>query len=203
MRPGWRGRRWLSCRRGRPIPGWRLVPGDLSVRIVRVPDVVEGLAQVGWERVFGDEGVLAGLDLDGAVVTGGPDEFPDRPAGPGLDPAADGQRREHDGQVGLDGVRLAVMTGLACRSCLGMRKLFDLEEPAVGADHELRRDRAPAGAGRQIGDISHPTRLRAALRFSAQIRRLQPVNQQLTALQPERTPPDDKSRVAKYQGQRS
>jgi hypothetical protein len=105
--------------------------------------------------------------------------------------------------VGLDGVPLAVIDGLACRSCLDMRKLVDLEEPTVGADHELRRDRAPAGAGRQVGDLSHPTRLRAALRFSAQIRRLQPVNQQLTALQPERTPPDDKSRVAMYQGQPS
>ena len=53
----------------------------------------------------------SGLDLNGAVATGGLDEFPDRPAGLCLDPAADGKGGEDDGQVGLDGVARAVVDG--------------------------------------------------------------------------------------------
>jgi hypothetical protein len=48
--------------------------------------------------------VLVGLDLDGAVTAGGGDELPYGPAGLVLDPAADGQGGEDDGQVGLDRV---------------------------------------------------------------------------------------------------
>jgi len=52
-----------------------------------------------------------------------------------LNPRADGQCGEHDRQVGLDGVALSVVIGLACRSCLDIRKLFfESEEPVVGAD---------------------------------------------------------------------
>ena len=31
-------------------------------------DVGEGVAEAGWRRVFGGEGVAAGADLDGAVA---------------------------------------------------------------------------------------------------------------------------------------
>jgi len=47
-------------------------------------------------------GQQAGLDLDGAVAAGGAAEFPDRSAGGFLDPPADRQRREDDGQTGDD-----------------------------------------------------------------------------------------------------
>jgi hypothetical protein len=65
----------------------------------------EGVAEVGRERVFGGDGVLAGADLDGAVAAGGPDEFLDGPPGSGLDEAGDGEGREDDRQVGVDGFR--------------------------------------------------------------------------------------------------
>ena len=42
-------------------------------------DVVEGLAEVVGQGVGGGDGVLAGLDLDGAVTAGGGDELPDGP----------------------------------------------------------------------------------------------------------------------------
>lgn len=58
----------------------------------------------------GDE-MLADLDLDDAVAAGGLYEFPDRAAGPCLDPAADGQGGEHDRRVGLDGLALAMLDG--------------------------------------------------------------------------------------------
>src|ERR1700728_3865879 len=48
-------------------------------------DGVEGLAEVVWEGVGGGDRVPAGLDLDLAVAAGGLHEFPDRPAGLGLD----------------------------------------------------------------------------------------------------------------------
>jgi hypothetical protein len=63
------------------------------------------------ERVGGGDGLPSGLDLDGAVAAGGLDEFPDGPACLGLDPAADGERGEDDGEVSLDGVALAVING--------------------------------------------------------------------------------------------
>jgi hypothetical protein len=40
-------------------------------------DGVEGLAEVVGEGVGGGDGVLAGLDLNGAVAAGGLYEFPD------------------------------------------------------------------------------------------------------------------------------
>jgi hypothetical protein len=42
------------------------------------------------------------------IATGGLAEFRDRPAALVLDPATDGEGREHAGQVGLDGVAPAV-----------------------------------------------------------------------------------------------
>src|ERR1700733_8977492 len=86
---------------------------DLSwLKLVRksagVVDGVEGLAEVVGDGVGGGDGLLAGLDLDLAVAAGGLDELPDRPAGLRLDPPADGERCEHDRQVGVDGLALAV-----------------------------------------------------------------------------------------------
>ena len=78
---------------------------------VAAADGVEGLAEVVGERVGGGDGLLSGLDLNGAVAAGGLDEFPDRPAGLRLDPPADGEGGEDDGEVGLDGVALAVVDG--------------------------------------------------------------------------------------------
>lgn len=48
-------------------------------------DLIEGDAEVVWGRVGGGEGLLAGLDLDGAVAAGCADELLDQPAGVVLD----------------------------------------------------------------------------------------------------------------------
>ena len=109
-----------------------------------------------WRRssgqgVGGGDDVVAGLDLDGAVAAGGVDELADRPAGLVLDPAADGQGGEHDGQVGFDGVALVVVDRPGLQVVLGhAERLLDLEQPVVGADHELRGDRGAVGAGRRL-----------------------------------------------------
>ena len=89
---------------------------DLSwLKLVRksagVVDSVEGLAEVVRGGVGGGYGLLSGLDLDLAVAAGGLDELPDRPAGSRLDPAAGSEGSEHDVQVGVDGVALAVVDG--------------------------------------------------------------------------------------------
>jgi hypothetical protein len=76
-----------------------------------VADLGQGLLEVVGEGVGGGDGVRAGLDGDGAVAAGGADEFPDAPAGGGLDPVADGQGGEDDGQVRFDGVARAVVDG--------------------------------------------------------------------------------------------
>jgi hypothetical protein len=87
--------------------------------------VVEGVAEVGRERVLGGDGVLAGADLDRAVAAGGADEFLDGPAGAVLDEPGDSQGREDDREAGLDRVALAVVDGgRARRSDFDMRKLF-------------------------------------------------------------------------------
>jgi hypothetical protein len=76
-----------------------------------VADGVEGLAEVIGKGVGGGDGLSPGPDLDLAVAAGGLDEFPDRPACLCLDPPADGEGCEHDREVGLDGVALAVVDG--------------------------------------------------------------------------------------------
>jgi hypothetical protein len=50
-----------------------------------------------------------------AVAPGGLDEFPDGPAGLVLDPTADRERHEDDGQVGFDPVPGAVVDGPGLR----------------------------------------------------------------------------------------
>jgi hypothetical protein len=55
--------------------------------------------------------VLAGADLDRAVAAGGAGGFLDRSAGAGLDEPGDGGGCEHDGQVSVDGLALAVVNG--------------------------------------------------------------------------------------------
>ncbi len=46
--------------------------------------------KVAGQGIGGDDDAAPALDLDGAVAAGGADEFPDWPAGPVLDPPADG-----------------------------------------------------------------------------------------------------------------
>jgi hypothetical protein len=63
----------------------------------------------GFERLTGGrrggvsdgDGLLSGLELDGAVLAGCLGEFADGPAGLRLDPAADGKGGEDDAEVGL------------------------------------------------------------------------------------------------------
>ena len=91
-------------------------------------DEGQGVAQVGLERVLGGEDVLAGADLDGAVVAGSADELPYGPAGAVLDEPGYGQGREDDGQMCLDGVPLAMVD----RPCPEVRlghpeRFFDLQ----------------------------------------------------------------------------
>jgi hypothetical protein len=84
---------------------WAILVRKLAAAI----DGVEGLAKVFGKGVDGGDGLLSGLDLDRSVAAGCLDEFPDRPAGPCLNPPADGQGGEHDRQMGLDGIALAVV----------------------------------------------------------------------------------------------
>ena len=88
-------------RRSRQVVQARLLAAvtSSSVRTGLAVDLVEGLAEVGGDGVGCGEGVRPGLDLDGAVAAGGLDELAGRPAGLVLDPAADGQGGEDDGQV--------------------------------------------------------------------------------------------------------
>jgi hypothetical protein len=86
------------------------------VRTRSAVDVIEGLAEVVGQWVRCGDGVLAGLDLDGAVAAGGLDELANGPARLVLDPAADCQSGEHDGQVCFDRVSGAVVDGLCRRS---------------------------------------------------------------------------------------
>lgn len=77
-------------------------------------DVVEGLGEVGWERVSGCEGVSGDVDGDGdcAVAACGGDQASDGPAGGGLQPAGHGKGCSDDGQVGLDGLAQVVWGGV-------------------------------------------------------------------------------------------
>lgn len=81
---------------------------------------------MGREWVFGCDGVLADLVLGGAVAPGGADEPFDGPPGGGLDTAGHGQRGEHDGQVGLDGLTLVVVDRPRLEVVLDIRKLFSM-----------------------------------------------------------------------------
>jgi hypothetical protein len=120
--------------------------------VVGLLDEVEGVAEVGRERVLGGDGVLAGADLDRAVAAGGADEFLDGPAGAGLDEAGDGEGGEHDGQVGVDGLALAVVDGPGPQVVLGHPEAFlDSPQLVAGADHEVRGDRFPIWGGGEVG----------------------------------------------------
>jgi hypothetical protein len=54
------------------------------VRTGIVVDTVEGLVEVAGQGVSGCDDMVSGLDLDGAVAAGGPDELLNRPPGPDL-----------------------------------------------------------------------------------------------------------------------
>src|SRR6185312_10223452 len=96
-------------------------------------DLVEGLAEVVVQGLGCGDGPGSGLDLNGAVAAGSPDEFADGPAGPGFDEAADGEGGQDDGQVSLDGVALAVVDRPGLEVVLGhAERFFDLPELVVG-----------------------------------------------------------------------
>lgn len=80
---------------------------------------VEGCPEVGWQGVGGGNDVVPRLDLDGAVTAGGPGELADRPAGLMLDPPADCQGREDDGQVGFDRVAQVMVDRARLQVVLG------------------------------------------------------------------------------------
>jgi hypothetical protein len=58
---------------------------------------------------LGDQDVPVAAGWDGAASAGGADEALDGAAGAGLDEPGDGERSEHDGQVGVDGLALVVL----------------------------------------------------------------------------------------------
>jgi hypothetical protein len=99
------GRELLSAGEHHAVLAGQLSPAVAPtwLRLVRtsgcLADGVEGLAEVVWDGVGGGDRAGACLDRDGAVAAGGADELPDRPAGPCLDPAGDGQGGEHDREV--------------------------------------------------------------------------------------------------------
>jgi hypothetical protein len=82
-------------------------------------DGVDGFAQVGGDRVGGGDGMRAGLDLDRAIAAGCFHELADGPAGVLLDPAADGQGGEDDGEMSLDGVAQVVLDGPGLQVAFG------------------------------------------------------------------------------------
>ena len=87
-------------------------------------DPAEDFVKFAGQWVSGGEGVVSGLDLDGAVAAGGLDEFLNGPAGGLLDPAADGQGGEHDGQVSVDGLAFAVAGRPGLQVVLGHAEAF-------------------------------------------------------------------------------
>jgi hypothetical protein len=73
-----------DCRRSRRVnPDFYLALVHTSFLLL---DVGEGVAEAGWRRVFGGEGVAAG-----AVAAGGAGEFLDGPAGAARGEPRDGQ----------------------------------------------------------------------------------------------------------------
>ena len=62
---------------------------------------MEGLGEVGWERVGGYEGVSGDVDSNGAVAACSVDQASDGPTGDGLQPTGHGQGGGDGGQVGL------------------------------------------------------------------------------------------------------
>jgi hypothetical protein len=86
---------------------------------------------VGWEWVSGGDGVVAGLDVDGAVAAEGGDGLSDRPAGGVLDPAGDGQGGEHDGRVRSIESLVRWKIGRVARSDVAIRKPFSMWNPHV------------------------------------------------------------------------
>jgi len=99
-----------------------------------------------------------GVDLDRAVAAGGLHELADRPAGAVLDEPGYRERGEHDCQVRLDRGAFVVVDRAGGKVVLGHPERFlDLEQPVVGADHELR-----ARLG-QVGDVALEPGQRAGL----------------------------------------
>jgi hypothetical protein len=101
-------------------------------------DCFEGLAEVGGQWVGDGDGVVAGLDLDGAVAAGGADELADGPARLCPDAATAGQSGEPDRTVSFGRVRWWCWTRLGgcspehCRSA-GANVAHGLGHVLIGA----------------------------------------------------------------------
>jgi hypothetical protein len=99
--------------------------------------------------------VVAGADLDGAIAAGGADEFLDGPAGAVLYEPGDGEGGEDDREVGLDRVPLAVVDRPGPQVVLSYPEaFFDVPEPVIAPDDEVRCDRRAVGTGGQVGDVA-------------------------------------------------
>jgi len=130
----------------------RAVIPDEKIDVTRV-GAAKDFCEVGRWGFGGGEGLVAGLDGDGAVAACRPDEFLDAPAGSVLDPVRDGYRGEYDAQVGLDGVAGAVVDRPSLQIVLGHPKgLLDAPELVVGVDDE------GGGLGDEVGGVAPSTR---------------------------------------------
>ena len=89
------------------------------------------------------------MDVDGAVAAGGVYELLDRPAGAVFEESAHGERGEHDREMRVDRLAFVVVYQSGGEVVLGHAEgFFDLEQPVVDVDHELR-----ARLG-QVGDVA-------------------------------------------------
>lgn len=121
---------------------WRAVGAtDLSwLKLVpRWPaDLVERCADVFGYGLFCGEGVVAGVDLDGAVAAEGLDESADGPAGEVLDALGHGEGGEHDGEVGVDGFPFPGIDRAGFQVVFGHPEgVLDVPQLVVGVNHEL------------------------------------------------------------------
>jgi hypothetical protein len=90
--------------------------------------------------------------------------FFDRPSDGQFDPAADGQGGEHDREVGFDRVAFVVVDLPGLHVVLGHpERLPGLEQPVVGAGHELGGDGLPLGQAARL--VTHPFRPARAQRW--------------------------------------
>ncbi len=112
------------------------------------------------------------LMLDGAVAAGGAHEFLDAPPGLVFDPVTDGQRGEHDAQVGLDGFADVVVDRPGLQVVLGHPEaLLDVPQLVVGVDDELRR------RGGEVGGVALPARQGTGLGLQLAVHRLRRAGQ--------------------------
>ena len=100
----------------------------------------ESLGEIARWWFCGGQGVVAGLDGDGAVAPCRTDEFLDAPTGLALNPMAYGHRGVFDTEVGFDGIAGAVVDRPGLQVVLGHREgLLDAPQLVIGIDDECRR----------------------------------------------------------------